>query len=144
MTYRHKCKDYGCYLEVHAPDWAFLKGAFPRGITPSDLDGFVEINGYCLTLEWKGQGQELTTGQAYAFQRRTLSGYDFVFILYGDSEKTECREFRMVADGRVGDKRPASNKTIFDLCERWQKWVESMPDIYAKLGIKPIKFDLSK
>ncbi len=45
-------------------DWsAFFKDLFVRDIRPTDIDGFVEINGHHLFLEHKGNGVPIKDGQ---------------------------------------------------------------------------------
>jgi hypothetical protein len=41
-----------------------MRGCFPRGIMPTDLDGVVEINGHVLFIEQKGRGGSIHGGQA--------------------------------------------------------------------------------
>ncbi len=48
-------------------DWNFLNKCFPRDIRPTDIDGFVEINGCGLILEHKQQGQDIPHGQELLF-----------------------------------------------------------------------------
>lgn len=124
MTIRHDCTN-GCYVQLHLPDWAFLTPAFPRGIQPTDLDGFVELNGHFLTLEWKGEGAELTDGQRFAFRRRTLNQTDAVLVLYGDSQRTQCTAMRVIVNGFIGQRAPANNQRVFERCARWAAWAQS-------------------
>lgn len=125
MTLRHDCRQRGCFVRLQMPDWRFLKGAFPRGIEPSDLDGFVEVHGRFLTLEWKGLGADLTDGQRFAFRRRTLNQTDCVFVLYGNAERTACSEMRVIFRGKVGPREPADNARVFDRCEKWAAWAQT-------------------
>jgi hypothetical protein len=66
MTLRWVCAERGCYKET-LPDWGILKGCFPRGIEPTDVDGMVHL-GECgvdrfLFLEKKPAGKALSNGQ---------------------------------------------------------------------------------
>lgn len=79
-------------------DWAGLRPCFPRGIEPTDLDGFVEINGRFLVLEGKGPGVPLKEGQRKTFERlfrlnRTIEGVFTVIVIWGDAEA--CRVDRL-------------------------------------------------
>lgn len=76
MTYRsgllrHLCARDGCKVDQE-PDLSWLAGCFPRGIMPSDVDAWVEVNGHFLFIEYKGPGGSLRDGQRIALKR--LSG----------------------------------------------------------------------
>ena len=53
--------------------YGYLKGAFPRGILPTDVDGEVELGGVFLRLEFKHESAlrcgSIPKGQAVAFNR---------------------------------------------------------------------------
>jgi hypothetical protein len=71
MTLRWNCEKNGCYKDSRLPDWGFLKGCFPRGIEPTDIDGMVHLGGdgldRFLFLEEKGRFGGLHHGQTRAF-----------------------------------------------------------------------------
>jgi hypothetical protein len=60
---RHECDRDGCYQD-RLPSWDWMRGCFPRGSMPTDLDGVVEINGHVLFIEQKGRGGFVSGGQA--------------------------------------------------------------------------------
>jgi hypothetical protein len=72
MTLRWNCEVRGCYKDSRLPDWAFLKGCFPRGIEPTDIDGMVHLQDgdadRFLFLEEKGRYGGLYHGQTRAFK----------------------------------------------------------------------------
>lgn len=127
MSFRHDCNDRGCYIKTQTPDWRFLLGAFPREIEPTDIDGFVEINGHFLTLEWKGANADLTTGQARAFKPRTATPKDVVIVLYGDALRTRVDAMRVIWKGKLGAKQQANNATVYARCKAWAEWAEKQP-----------------
>lgn len=49
--------------------WSKLSDVFPRGITPTDIDGMVEVGGCFFLFEGKTEGAEISTGQRLCFQR---------------------------------------------------------------------------
>jgi len=55
-------------------DWAILDGCFPGRISPSDVDGMVEIGGRVLFLEHKLPGSEIKDGQRIAFKALSRLG----------------------------------------------------------------------
>lgn len=79
QRFRHQCADSGCYI-ASLPDWGELIKCFPRGIHPTDVDGFVEINGHLLFLEEKQEGRGFDTdGQRLAL--RALSRLPRVTVI---------------------------------------------------------------
>jgi hypothetical protein len=64
---RHNCVLHGC-MQDREPDWEWMRGAFPRGIMPTDADGVVEVMGEVLILEEKGVGGSFDDGQLQAFK----------------------------------------------------------------------------
>lgn len=49
--------------------WSESARRFPRGITPTDIDASVELNGCFWFFEGKTSGTEMTTGQRLYFRR---------------------------------------------------------------------------
>lgn len=77
--FRHSCQMKGCYIE-QLPCWDSLIECFPRNIRPTDVDGFVEINGHFLFLEEKGPGVAIDNGQRIALQK--LSRYPGITVAF--------------------------------------------------------------
>lgn len=113
--FRHKCATAGCYID-QLPCWDELIQAFPRKIRPTDVDGFVEINGRFLFLEEKQAGKGPDEGQRTALKRlATLPGVTVVF-------------FRPLSDGLEtlifdGDEprgwMPCSHNQFYAWLRRW-------------------------
>lgn len=53
--------------------WSTIADAFPRNITPTDIDGMVEINRCFFLFEGKTEGCEMDMGQRLCFERLLLS-----------------------------------------------------------------------
>jgi len=71
-------------------DWAPLKGCLPRGIEPTDIDGWIEVGGYFLVLEGKAPGVPIPTGQAAAFARmvrwnKIVPQLFTIIVIWGDA-----------------------------------------------------------
>ena len=63
--------------------WSTIANVFPRGITPTDFDGFVEISSCFLVFEGKTEGTQISTGQGACF-RRAINAWPLgrsVFVL---------------------------------------------------------------
>ena len=114
------------------PDWGFLRGAFPRGILPSDVDGAVEVNGHFLYDEFKLTGTQDKQGQILMHKRRTLDGISKVLLLEGRTNPTQIHYARLVENGIIGPRKQKSNSDIHDFCRRWAKFVEDKPFPFMK------------
>lgn len=94
--YKAGIKDPVSFLISKRPqvyDW--LKGVFPRGILPTDIDGEVEINGHFLRLEFKHESALrngiLPKGQLHALQRlQDTKVFTVVFIGINDMGDPTC------------------------------------------------------
>lgn len=101
--FRHSCEQRGCYIDG-LPCWDDLIEAMPRSIRPTDVDGFIEINGQFLFLEEKGAGKHLEEGQRKALRALTTwpghtvlcfrpkTGGDHEFLVFKDGEGSGWRE----------------------------------------------------
>jgi len=101
-------------------DWEILRGCFPRGIMPMDIDGSIEICGRFLQFETKNPGQEVPKGQLLALTRQPASIYTVIFI-WGKSQPVEWQIWH---NGVMGERRPCSVEKLRFACMRWVKWAE--------------------
>ncbi len=71
-------------------DWAILDGCFGETrIKPTDIDGFVERNGYFLAIETKAAGVEVKQGQMIVFNKLIETGKFTVLVIWGKPGKPE-------------------------------------------------------
>jgi hypothetical protein len=106
----------GCYLNG-LPCWDELIEAFPRKIRPTDVDGFVEINGRFLFLEETRAGAGPDEGQRRALLLLArLPGVTVIFHRPGKNSDYEI----LVYDGTppVGW-QPKTTGEYFSLLRRW-------------------------
>lgn len=118
--------------------WNFdvLKGCFPRGITPMDLDGTVEINGRFLVFETKKPGVKLPHGQRRALEALVKLGFFTVVYVAGkpgvaDAGIEDGFEYFEVWNLYLGDvyKKYYENVGVEELrafCARWSESVERL------------------
>lgn len=116
-----------------------LKGAFPRGIMPSDCDGEVELKGKFLRLEYKSEhavrNGAIPTGQRIALEALVRSGYHTVIVV-GENDKQEVKcamELRPVEQdgGCIIDKHwhpKLDDAGFWDICHQWSQRVEPKID----------------
>lgn len=109
-------------------DW--LKGAFPRDILPTDIDGEVEINGRFLRFEFKDESVlrngHVKKGQRLALMRLVATGFFTVFIVGVDeSGLPTCIEI-FKSNGVICPIRDVNREEVRELCMKWSAWVESL------------------
>ncbi len=114
--FRHSCSKAGCYID-QLPCWDELIECFPRKIRPTDVDGFVEMNGQFLFLEEKQAGAGPDEGQRRALKfLATLPGVTVAFFRPGQSSDYEV----LIFDGTPPDGwLPFSEVHWFAWLRRW-------------------------
>lgn len=71
-------------------DWGILDGCFgDTKIKPTDIDGFIERNGFFLVIETKSPGVEVKLGQMITFKRMIDIGKFTILIIWGKPGKPE-------------------------------------------------------
>lgn len=109
----------------------WLKGAFPRGILPTDIDGEVEINGHFLRLEFKHdtalRNGRIPKGQHSALKALIGTG-KFTVLLVGTNDKGEPTCFELwCAGGKVTKLKECDSRKVYEVCERWAKHADAQP-----------------
>lgn len=99
-------------------DWACLDGCFDRGISPSDVDGIVEVNGKFLLLETKSPTARLSTGQHRMFNNFPGT----VLVIWGEPEKPE--EMMSIFHGKSQRRNAATLSGVRDFVGRWFRWAD--------------------
>lgn len=86
---RWKCEQLGCFNKVARPKIELFAECFPRRIAMGDMDGYVEIGGKFLILEWKNTGCDLLEGQRLAFDalRRIPDRMFTILCIAGDAHR---------------------------------------------------------
>jgi hypothetical protein len=114
-------------------DWSFLQGAFPRGITPMDIDAKVEISGHFLAFETKDEAKGVDRGQArsLAYLLYELRSKGVLLIIRGKiiptSWEAVSRDMRFDVPVRYGND---CREEIFNFCARWGKWADKHPRVH--------------
>ena len=123
-----KCYDSGIkdpvrFLSDKMPRlYGNLRGAFPRGILPTDIDGEVEINGYFLRLEFKHENAlragRVPKGQVIAFKSLLRTGvFTVALVGHDDAGRVTCCE-TWTRNG-VRGLEDMSDSGFFDFCKSW-------------------------
>lgn len=99
-------------------DWSILDGCFGNTkIMPTDIDGFVERNGYFLLLETKAPKVELKIGQMTAFERLTKTKVVTVIVIWGVANKPE--EVQMFSWNGTSVRLPCHTEKLRYMVSRW-------------------------
>ena len=90
----------------------------------SDIDGAVEVNGRFLFQEWK-EHTKVPAGQRIMFQRLTTNGRVAVFLITGDAETMEVREFATFWRGKFSGWAASSLEEVKDRIRSWAQWAQT-------------------
>jgi len=128
--FRHKCAGAGCYIDG-LPCWDDLIETFPRGIRPTDVDGFVEINGRFLFLEEKRAGVPFGNNPGQFRALKLLAGLPGVTVLFFRPGATADYEYLLL------DKLPGLANAEVRECSRGQmhawlrRWARTADEVGA-------------
>ena len=105
-------------------DW--LKGAFPYGILPTDIDGFVHLNGQFLMMDFKRDGVihegKIPKGQLRCYV--AISKCSVTVLLIGTDGNEEPSCVQRIFNGKVCPVEATNRAGIRRLCEAWSTWAE--------------------
>ena len=111
--------------------FGWLKGAFPRGILPTDCDGEVEVKGQFLRLEFKSASKVraggIPKGQLYLFNSLIKTGVFTVFVAgHDDRGRVECCKVMRLIDGEPVTEfhDPLTTDEFHKMCGRWAESVD--------------------
>ena len=110
-----------------------LRGAFPRGILPTDVDGEVELSGQFLRFEFKHEDAlrngYVPKGQLRCIQALVATGKFTVFVVGHDQTgaPTLCHIYskRYPTNPKLID--PFDNTQLRQLCATWSDLVQKKP-----------------
>ena len=106
------------------PDWSMLKGCFPMGISPMDMDGWLERARKFLYLEHKRHGGRLLMSQDIAFHAAAELGNTALAFWCDDPLGSDITRIRRYAPGgHVEDRRAG----LGDFRELASFWWQSCP-----------------
>lgn len=107
--------------------YGFLKGTFPRGILPTDIDGEVELNGNFLRFEFKHDSAlrngRIPKGQLKCFEQLKQTGL-FTIFLTGHDEKGDITCLHVYSKNKTYVIDPCNNERFKIACKRWVLEVE--------------------
>ena len=129
---RWKCDRRGCFADRKLLKFDKLAPFFSGNISPTDLDGATEINGYLLIVEWKESPMPLSAGQRIAFENMTRGDTVLVIVVAGNAETmTDITHLAYVVRGEFKPWRPATFDDLERACRRWERMVRTRPLAYS-------------
>lgn len=107
----------------------YLKGCFPRGILPTDIDGVVEVNRNYLWLEFKTQNQlrngAIPRGQMMCMTRLSQNPTFTVFLIGTDTQgDPTCMEIINPNGKRLPLEDVDGRDGLREKCKQWSTWAE--------------------
>lgn len=114
------CDARGCFNKKKRPKIEIFAGLFPGRVSFGDVDAIVELNGFALVLEWKGQGAPIKGGQRMMWERLTRDGTITVFVVEGDAETMEVYSASRFYCGQLSE---CKEMNLDGLKERIRQWV---------------------
>ena len=107
--------------------YSYLKGVFPYGTLPTDVDGEVEINGHYLRLEFKEEGiirnNTWRSAQKIAFLK-LVERKGFTLFLVGHDDQGAVTILRWVRPAKyntyeTGIIDPCNEQRLALACKKW-------------------------
>ena len=109
-------------------DWGILDGCFGETrIKPTDIDGFVERNGYFLFIEAKSPLVKVPEGQRILHDRLLNTGVFTIIILWGDAYTNTPTEIQLKSNGVTRKAQKCNLEEFRSLVSRWYAYVDDLP-----------------
>lgn len=132
---QYKCMERAvCWLTVRWDSDALGRAAeaedgawpFPRGISPSDIDGFIEYNGECLFIETKPRngGREMRGGQKRALTALSSKGVTVLVQECDPPAQDAVVRTCVVRGGQWFAWKDSTRLERDRLVQRWFAWVD--------------------
>jgi hypothetical protein len=128
-----RCKEAGIknpdkYLASKVPTtYSYLKGCFPYGTLPTDVDGEIEIDGHYLRLEFKEEAivknNTWRSAQKIAFLK-LVEKKQFTLFLIGHDDRGAVTILRWVKPAKyntyqTGIIDPCNEERLAQACKNW-------------------------
>jgi len=123
---RWKCEQLGCFNKVARPKIEIFAECFPRRIAMGDMDGYVEIGGKFLIMEWKHTGHEsLEEGQRRAFDAflRAPNRMFTILCICGDAHRMQVSSAMYYA-GIGSAWKPRDMEWCRRFISSWASWAD--------------------
>lgn len=114
----------GCFNEKMRVKLGVFDDCFPGNIGFGDIDGIVEINGFCMMLEWKGAEINIPIGQRIMFERITKDPKFTVLVVQGNAENMQIQKIQLWFNGKAQKWMEADLAKTRNIIKRWAKWTK--------------------
>lgn len=133
--FRHKCDARGCWLERRWDSNLLGRAAesedgrwpFPRGISPSDIDGFMECAGQVLFIETKDHGAPIPRGQERALEALAQLGATVLVQECSPPNTDSVVRTRLCVKGSWKEWQSMDRLQRDRLVQEWFEWAEGEP-----------------
>lgn len=125
---RYNCERDGCFNKKRRPKIETFAECFPRRINFGDVDGLVELNGFFLLLEWKGEEGSLRSvrqGQARSYLIFTKQIGNLVIVAFGNAETMLVEGYSVFWAGKQHQFQPADLDELKTRIRKWVAWTEA-------------------
>ena len=127
LTLERDCENYGCHVLNHAMPFGLFEGCFGGLGRPTDMDGVVERNGYCLFFEWKEDDAVVKEGQHRLFVNLTKQRHadrdecaNVVLVVWHEKgDPTKVLRMAHYQRGEYSLSKEADLAAVQDVCRRW-------------------------
>lgn len=113
---RHNCETHGCRMDQRT-DPAILDGLLPRGASFGDMDGWAEINGHFLFVEFKSPGAPIPMGQKMALERLSRLPKCSVLVVFADENLVSG--YQWILNGKWKSEMTADVDQVRNLVRVW-------------------------
>jgi hypothetical protein len=121
---RWDCNRNGCFNVKCHPKVEIFADCFPGLINFSDLDFWVEKNGFFLLMEWKGKGGAIRAGQDISFKAFSRIPGNVVYVVDGDPETMKVWSYTLYEKGNRNEKISADLASLKTRLKAWMAWAE--------------------
>lgn len=109
-------------------DWSILDGCFgDTKVKPTDIDGFIERNGYFLFIESKNIGVSVPQGQRILHKRLVDTGVFTVVILWGNATTNTPTHTQIIWGGGITEIKSTNIDQFRGVVSRWFAHVNGKP-----------------
>ena len=114
----------GCFNEKMRVKLGVFDDCFPGNIGFGDVDGIVEINGFCMMLEWKGINVNIPKGQKTMFERITADPKFTVLVVQGNAQTMKIEKYQLWFNGKEKKRVNADLDETKKVIARWANWTK--------------------
>lgn len=118
------CNRDRCFNDEKRVKLGYFDDCFPGKIGLGDVDGIVEMKGFCLMVEWKGDGVSVPTGQSIMFQRITKTPLFTVLVIEGSVKDMSVKRYQLWFNSKPQKWMEGDIEEVKNIMRRWASWTQ--------------------